>query len=134
MASPLEQVAPPPTNPINGSKHWLGSDKYQLVSHGFDSTGNRTPDLAHARLALYRFGHHAQCSSILNITYGRRGEWKEGRREVIRFLVGPNSCVIYECLICMLSTLGYLRAKCHIPRAQVLTWHRCFLVITFIHI
>ena len=33
---------------------------YPFLSHWFDSTGNRTPDIPHARPALCRFGHHTQ--------------------------------------------------------------------------
>ena len=37
----------------------LGSNKYS-ISHGFDSTGNRTVDLPHARPALYPFGYRTR--------------------------------------------------------------------------
>ena len=45
---------------------WLGSDKYQILSHWFDSTGSRTPDLPHGRFALYRFGQCARLSRCQN--------------------------------------------------------------------
>ena len=45
----------------------LGSDRYQFyISHWFDLTGNPTPDLSHARLALYRIGYSGQvCVCVL---------------------------------------------------------------------
>ena len=36
----------------------LGNDKYQFLSHQFDSTRKRTPDLLHVMTILYRFGSH----------------------------------------------------------------------------
>ena len=46
----------------------LGSDKYQFLSHCFDSTGNLISDLPHARTALYRFGHRARSLPLWHIT------------------------------------------------------------------
>ena len=53
----------------------LGNDKYEFQ---FDSTGNRTPDLPHARSAIYRFGHRARYYSkskartVIGPNYGKK--------------------------------------------------------------
>ena len=56
-----------PTSPcpiLIMSSACLGSDKYKLLRHSFDSTG--TGNLWHARPVLYRFNQHAQfCKSLV---------------------------------------------------------------------
>ena len=47
---------------------WLWSDQYQCLSHWFNSIGNRTPDLPHAKPACYWFGHHAR-SQVITVYY-----------------------------------------------------------------
>ena len=46
---------PEPTSPcpiLIISSTWLGSDRYQFLSHQFDSARNQTPNLPHARSAV----------------------------------------------------------------------------------
>ena len=55
----------------------LGSDKFNLKSHWFDSAGNGTPQLLREKPSLYQFDHHAQ--SLFSST--GHGSWIGGVQE-----------------------------------------------------